>query len=151
MGQTGNSGEVRYTIWQAANTTDPSEQAKLRSTAQSLLKDRMPPRLGLAAGDRDVADLTLADQSQPNLSDDQKRCRQVEAARLYLQAIELGQRDLDTIRRATDLVYATKDDEVVQLWTQLFTNTTAGSDLLRQGSFPVASASVTMSKHETWR
>jgi len=134
-GSNGKFGEARYTIWQAANTTDPSEQAKLRSTAQSLLKDLMSRRQDWPRATRMLADLTLADQFQPNLSDDQKKRGQVEAAKLYLQAIELGQRDLDTIRRATDLVYATKDDEVVQLWTQLFTNTTAGSDLLRQGSF----------------
>ena len=135
-GSNGKYGEARYTIWQAANTTDLSEQAKLRSTAQSLLKDLMSRRQDWPRIPRMLADLTLADLSQPNLSDGEKKDKQYEAAKLYLQAIELGQRDLDTIRRATDLLYATNhDDEVVQLWTQLSMTSTAGSDLLRQGSF----------------
>ena len=83
-----------------------------------------------------LADLTLADLSQPNLSDDQRKGKQGEAAKLYLQAIELGQRDLDTIRRATDLLYATNRRRGHPALDSAFhERATAGSDLLRQGSF----------------
>ena len=134
-GSNGKYEEARYTIWQAANTTDPSEQAKLRSTAQLLLNDLMSRRQVRPQVPRMLADLTLADLSQPDLSDSEKRDKQYEAAKLYLQAIELGQRDLDTIRRATDLLYVTNhNDEVIKFWTQSPKASTAGSDLLRQVS-----------------
>jgi len=134
-GSNGKYEEARYTIWQAANTTDPSEQAKLRSTAQLLLNDLMSRRQVRPQVPRMLADLTLADLSQPDLSDSEKRDKQYEAAKLYLQAIELGQRDLDTIRRATDLLYVTNhNDEVIKFWTQSPNASTAGSDLLRQVS-----------------
>jgi len=134
-GSNGKYEEARYTIWQAANTTDPSEQAKLRSTAQLLLNDLMSRRQVRPQVPRMLADLTLADLSQPDLSDSEKRGKQYEAAKLYLQAIELGQRDLDTIRRATDLLYVTNhNDEVIKFWTQSPNASTAGSDLLRQVS-----------------
>ncbi len=134
-GSNGKYEEARYTIWQAANTTDPSEQAKLRSTAQLLLNDLMSRPQVRPQVPRMLADLTLADLSQPDLSDSEKRDKQYAAAKLYLQAIELGQRDLDTIRRATDLLYVTNhNDEVIKFWTQSPNASTAGSDLLRQVS-----------------
>ncbi len=138
-GSKGKLAEGLYKNWQIANTTDPAEQAKLRSEAQQLLRELWSRRQDQPRVACMLAELMLADLSQSDLSDDQQRTRtkttQIEAAKLYLHAIELGQTDLATIRRASDLVYATKDDEVLQLWTQLFTNTTAGSGLLRQGSF----------------
>lgn len=134
-GSNGKFGEARYTIWQAANTTDRSEQAKLRSTAQLLLKDLMSRRQDWPQIPRMLAELTLADISQPDLSDDKKKGKLVEAADLYLQAIKQGQKDLDTICRATDLLYATEGKgEVIPLWTRLSTTSAAGSALLLQGS-----------------
>ncbi len=131
----GKLGDARYAIWQAANTTDPSEQAKLLGSAKSLfnellLRDPVKPQVP-----RWLADLTLAELSQSDLSDDEKKQKQHDAAELYLKAIERGLRDLDTIRRATDLLYVTgHNDEVIQFWTQSPSARTASSELLRQVS-----------------
>ena len=51
-----------------------------------------------------------------------------EAANHYLRAIELGERRLAIIRRATDLLYeAGRPTEVTQLWNQLPTATLLGA------------------------
>ena len=56
-----------------------------------------------------------------------------EAANHYLRAIELGERSLAIIRRATDLLYeAGRSSEVTQLWNQLPTATLLGSNLQQQ-------------------
>ena len=134
-GSNGKYGEALYFIWQSANTTDLKEQANLRNTARSLLNDLRSRRQDWPRIPRTLADLTLADLSQPDLSDREKKDKQYDAAKLYLQAIDLGSRDLDVIRRATDLLYVTNhDDEVIKFWTQSPMTSTAGSDLLRQVS-----------------
>jgi len=128
-------GEALYTIWQSENTTDRLEQTKLRSTAQLQLKDlksQLPDRPLIS---RKLADLTLADMFQPELSDEMKKRKAGDATDLYLQAIKLGQGDQDTIRRATDLLYVVgRRAEVIPLWTQLSKTSPAGSTVLVQGS-----------------
>ncbi len=136
-GPNGKYGEARYLIWQSANTTDLKQQAELRSTARSLLEELRSQHSGRSQISRMLllADLTLADLSQPNLGSEQRKAKLREAADLYLGAIEQGQRDRDTLRRATDLLYATeRKGEVISLWTQLSTTSDAGSVLLLQGS-----------------
>ncbi len=134
-GSNGKYGEALYLIWQSANTTDLKEQANLRNTARSLLNDLRSRRQDWQQIPRKLADLELADLSQPDLSDGEKKKKQYDAANLYLEAIKLGLRDLDAIRRATDLLYVTNhDDEVIKFWTQSSMTSTAGSDLLRQVS-----------------
>jgi len=139
-GSSGKLGEARYAIWQAANTTDPSEQAKLLGSAKSLLNELLLGKPVRPQVPRWLADLTLAELTQPDLSDDVKKQKQHEAAELYLQAIELGLRDLDTIRLATSLLYAEgrdkskeaeSKDKLKQLSTKLSETTSAGSELQR--------------------
>ncbi|HKM52378.1 MAG TPA: tetratricopeptide repeat protein, partial [Isosphaeraceae bacterium] len=134
-------GEALYLIWQSVITTDLKGQAKLRSTARLLLEDLRSRRPDWPQIPRTLANLALADLAQPNLSDREKSHWQEEAAKLYLQAIDLGQRDLDIIRRATNLHYAEGRDKsketeskkkLNQLWTKLSETTRAGSDLQRQ-------------------
>ncbi len=133
-GSNGKYREALYFIWQSANTTDLKEQANLRNTARSLLNDLRSRRQDWPQIPRKLADLALADLSQPDLSDGEKKDKQYDAAKLYLQAIELGLRDLDTIRRATDLLYVTNHDDEVIKFSQSPMTSTAGSDLLRQVS-----------------
>src|SRR5271157_364775 len=134
-GSNGKYEEARYTIWRVENTADRAEQAKLRETARVQLNDLAARRPDWAKIPRILADLALADLAQPDLSKDQKESKQKDAVDLYVQAIKLGQRDLDTIRRATALLYAMgRKDKAIELWTQLSTPTPAGSAQLRQGS-----------------
>ena len=134
-GSNGKYGEALYLIWQSANTTDLKEQANLRNAARSLLNDLGSRRQDWPRIPRTLAELALADLSQPDLSDDEKKEKQYDAAKLYLKAIELGLRDPDVIRRATDLLYATgRNQEAMSLWTELSTTSAAGSALLLQCS-----------------
>ena len=148
-GLNGSIGEARFTLWQSANTADRSEQARLRSTAELQLKELMqrlpnPPQIP-----RMLAGLTLTDLSQPDLSEEEKTLKMEEAAELYQKAIELGQRDLDTILRATELLYVKglNKSVVTPLWEQLSKTTTEGNALVRQGLLMRFSATVTMSEH----
>lgn len=126
-------GEAQYTIWQAENTTDRSEQARLRNTAKLQLKELMQSRKDWPQIPRMLAELTLSDLSRPDLTEEERAIRMEEAVKLYSKVVELGQKDLDTIRRATDLLYAQglNKGEVTPLWEQL-SKTTEGNAPLRQ-------------------
>ena len=128
-GPTGRFQEIRYTLWQAENTADPDqkspgEQKALRSSARLMINDlssRRPdwPQIPLALAMLDEQEL-----AQTNLDPADRKRKVDEAANHYLRAIELGQRNLQIIRRATDLLYeAGRPTEVTQLWNQLPTET----------------------------
>ena len=113
-------GKARFTIWQAESTTDRSEQANLRESAEEQLRELMGRFTELPPIPRLLADLTMADLTQSGLSAEQKKSKANEAAELYLKAIELGQRDLDTLRKATDLLYfLERKADATKLWTEL--------------------------------
>ena len=134
-GSNGKYREALYIRWQSANTTDLKEQANLRNTARLLLKDLRLLRPDWPQISRTLAELALADLSQPDLSKEEKTLKINEAADRYLEAIKLGQRDTDVIRQATDLLYATgRNKEAISLWTELSTTGAAGGALLLQCS-----------------
>ena len=132
-GPIGRSLEIQYALWQAAHTTDKEEQKALRSSARLLINDlssRRPewPQIPLALAQLDEQEL-----AQPDLDDATRKRKVDEAANHYLRAIELGQRSLANIRRATDLLYkAERLSEVTQLWSQLPTVTFLGGNLQQQ-------------------
>jgi tetratricopeptide (TPR) repeat protein len=132
-GPIGGYQEIRYTIWQAQRTTSRSEQEALRRTARQLINDlstRRPdwPQVFLALAQLDEQEL-----AQPGLDPSIRKDKQYEAATHYLRAIELGQRNLAIIRRATDLLYASgHPTDVTQLWNQLPASTIGGLDLQQQ-------------------
>ena len=150
-GPTGRYQEIRYTHSGEPSippTTD--EQKALRSSARLMINDlssRRPdwPQIPLALAQLDEQEL-----AQPDLDDATRKRKVDEAANHYLRAIELGQRSLAIIRRATDLLYkAGRPSEVTQLWNQLPTATfweaTCSSRLL-----PRRYATVITSAHSTW-
>ena len=132
-GPIGRSLEIQYALWRAEHTTDKEEQKALRSSARLLINDlssRRPewPQIPLALAQLDEQEL-----AQPDLDDATRKRKVDEAANHYLRAIELGQRSLANIRRATDLLYkAERLSEVTQLWSQLPTVTFLGGNLQQQ-------------------
>ena len=132
-GPTGRYQEIRYALWQAEHSTDRDEQRILRSSARlkiNELSSRRPdwPQIPLALASLDDQEL-----AQPGLDEATRKDKVNEAANHYLRAIELGQRSLPIIRRATDLLYeAGRRSEVTQLWNQLPTATLLGSNLQQQ-------------------
>ena len=111
-------GQAQYLVWQAANSTDLREQTTLRAAAETLFtkliqtqKFMNSPQIHLM-----LADLILADLSQPELSQNDKKKKVNEAASYYLKAVTLGQKDQNTVGRATDLLYkADNKEELAQL------------------------------------
>lgn len=94
------------------------------------LSSRRPdwPQIPLALAMLDEQEL-----AQPGLDDATRKSKLDEAANHYLRAIELGDKRLAIIRRATDLLYgAGRPTEVTQLWNQLPTATLLGSNLQQQ-------------------
>ena len=132
-GPTGRFQEIRYTLWQAENTADPDQQKALRSSARLMINDlssRRPdwPQIPLALAMLDEQELA---QIKPRPRGQERKVD--EAANHYLRAIELGQRNLQIIRRATDLLYeAGRPTEVTQLWNQLPTETLFRGNLQHQ-------------------
>ena len=135
MGQTGNSERLGISIWQAANTTDPSEQAKLRSTARSLLKDLMSRRQDWPRATRMLADLTLADQSQPDLSDDQKKAGNMRPPNCISRPSSWGKGTWTPSAEPPIWSTPRKTTKLSSSGLSFPRTATAGSDLLRQGSF----------------
>ena len=106
-------GEARYLFWQSTNTTDPSKRAKLCIQAESLLEDLMKKPGGSTQLPLMLAELKIAIAAQPGISNELRQKKLSEAADRYVEAIELGRKDANIVRRATDLIYAGrgKDDQ----------------------------------------
>jgi tetratricopeptide (TPR) repeat protein len=159
-GLTGRYQEIYYLIWQAQKSTDQNAKQTLRNAARlqlSELSSRRPnwsliPLALAEIGEQELRDLqqekqdlalsnakTRNPQTQPRtlkeIEDDEKS-KEDETANLYLQAIDLGQRSLTIVRRATDLLYHLKrDTEVSQVWSQLPASGIVGGTLQNQEAF----------------
>jgi predicted Zn-dependent protease len=124
--------EAKFTNWQAENTADRSEQAKLRDSAELQLRELMLSQKRGPQIPYLLAELTFADLTKPGVSAEERKNKANAATDLYLEAIRLGRRDLDTLRRASDLLYfLNRKDESTKLWTELGT---ASTDLLLQAA-----------------
>jgi len=134
-GPTGRYQEIRFDLWQAEQltTTEESEKKALCSRARlkiTELSSRRPdwPQIPLALAMLDEQEL-----AQPDLDVETRKSKLNEAANHYLRAIELGDRRLEIIRRATDRLYdAGRPADVTQLWNQLPTATLMGNSLQQQ-------------------
>ncbi|WP_165250287.1 tetratricopeptide repeat protein [Paludisphaera soli] len=118
-GYMGRYGELEYLLWQAARATDATEKARLRSEARGLLAELRSRRpdwsvVPLIAAKIEEQDLDMA-------KDEQDKERRIgRAADLYRQAVEMGQRNLGTVKRATELLMAAgRTSEVGPLWSKV--------------------------------
>ena len=153
-GLMGRYQDIYYQIWQAEKSTDPNTKQMLRNAARlqlSELRSRRPnwSLIPLALAEIGLQELTELQQERQKLAasstkaedalakiDEAEKSKADETATLYLQAIDLGQRNLDIVRRATDLLYrAKRDAEVSQLWSQLPASSDVGGTLQNQEAF----------------
>ncbi|OJW20998.1 MAG: hypothetical protein BGO49_30065 [Planctomycetales bacterium 71-10] len=114
-GYMGRFAEVELLTWRIPRTADPVEKARLRAAARSSLEELRSRRpdwsiLPLAGARLEELDLDGA-------KDDDRRRRIGVMADLYVQAVEMGQRSLPVVHRATELlIEAGRTAEVSQLW-----------------------------------
>jgi tetratricopeptide (TPR) repeat protein len=157
-GLMGRYQEIYHQIWRAQKSTDQNEKQRLRNAARlqlSELRSRRPDwsLIPLALAEIGMQELTELQQekqiltaSRANAQDAQARKltnieeaeknKADETASLYIQAIDLGQRSLEIVRRATDLLYhAKRDADVSQLWSQLPASGDVGGTLQNQEAF----------------
>lgn len=115
-GYMGRFAEVELLTWRIPRTTDSVEKARLRATARTSLEELRSRRpdwsiLPLASARLEELDLAQA-------KDDEDRRRRLGVmADLYIQSVEMGQRSLPVVHRATELlIEAGRTAEVSQLW-----------------------------------
>src|SRR5205823_1219453 len=150
----------RYLIWQALKTTDKNLKQTLWNAARLQLNELSSRRpdwslIPLALADIGEQELRELRQEKQNLTDsdatikddqskeksleivnDKIKSKEDETASFYLRAIDLGQRNLTVVRRATDLLYASnRSAEVSQLWSQLPSGSIVGGNLQNQEFF----------------
>lgn len=112
-------GEIEYKIWQAKISKDPTEQARLRTEARTMLAELSSRRpdwsvIPLATAKLDEQELKLATDEAD------KKQRQSRLADLYRQAVDMGQRNLAVVRRGTEMLMASgRTSEVNQLWNKV--------------------------------
>jgi len=112
-------GDVEYKIWQSKASKDPAEQARLRTEARTMLAEISSRRpdwsvIPLATAKLDEEELKLA------TDENDKKQRQSRLADLYRQAVDMGQRNLAVVRRATEMLMASgRTAEVSQLWNKI--------------------------------
>ncbi|AMV40858.1 tetratricopeptide repeat protein [Planctomyces sp. SH-PL62] len=109
-------GQIEYRLWQAKVAADADEKARLRGEARGLLAELRSRR-----PDWSIIPLTSAqlEEQEIDLAKDEedKQRRLNRAADLYRQAVDMGQRNLGVVQRATDmLMKAGRTAEVSQLW-----------------------------------
>ena len=118
-GTTARYGEIEYKIWQAKNVGDEAEKTQMRSEARSLLSELGSRRPDWSMIPLLTAKLDEQDLDQAKDKDDKTR-RLSRLADLYRQAIEMGQRSLPVVQRATELLMETgRTSEVNQLWSKI--------------------------------
>ena len=126
-GPNGRSYEILYKLWQAERATEQDDRMAICNKARQLINELAGIRPGLPQIPYSLAKIDELEAARPELSTDDRKAKLYEAAMHYRRALELGQRDLETIRRVTDLLYYSGHaNEVVQLWNQLASTASFG-------------------------
>ncbi|MGC8640872.1 MAG: tetratricopeptide repeat protein [Isosphaeraceae bacterium] len=121
-GPNGRYYQARYEIWKAAKCSDAAEQEQLCDSARRLIDELASHRKDFPQIFLLLAQIDELKAARPGASDDVRKESQYNAAEHYLRAFQLGQRELEIIRRVTDLLYSSGHlSEIVQLWNQLGT------------------------------
>ncbi len=111
--------DIELLTWRIPRAADPAEQAKLRTDAKAALgelRSRRPDWSAIPLAAARLEELEL-DQAK---DDDDRRRRLGRMADLYRQAIEMGQRSLAVVHRATELLMQSgRTAEVSQLWSKV--------------------------------
>jgi len=110
---------IEYLLWQAKVSGDASEKARFRNEARTRLAELRSRRpdwslLPLASARLEEQEIELAKDDADRLA------RTSRAADLYRQAVDMGQRNLQVVQRATELLMeAGRTAEVGQLWNRV--------------------------------
>ncbi len=118
-GNTLRHGQVEYAIWRAKNAGDEAEKSRVLAEARSLLSE-----LSARRPDWSVIPVLTAriEELEPDSAggEEARREKLSRLADLYVQAVEMGQRSLKTVQRATELlVEAGRTSEVSRLWSKV--------------------------------
>lgn len=152
-GPVGQFCEIEYTIWQARNADDKAQAARLYDAARRQVNELLTRRPDWSKGHLALAQINELEiersnrEAAPPDNEQALKAKRYEAATHYLRAIELGQRNLAVIRRATELLYLSgHTPEIEKLWDQLGIGGGAGpvlqgqvaAEVLRKGDSSLA-------------
>lgn len=134
--------EVRYLIWQLNQTEDKNIRQKLRTQARASLTEMRSRRPDLALIPHTLAKLDEQELAQveqelaqkgKKLDEKQKREKQEGIIKSYIEAINLGQHDSDTVRHVVGLLFAQgKAKEALDLFNRIPVESQLVGDLGRK-------------------
>jgi tetratricopeptide (TPR) repeat protein len=126
----GRYGQVKYLIWQAERAEDSDTRLAIQLKAHMLLDDLVSRR-----GDWSLIPLVSAELAQQelyrgNLKEDEKRAKEESIIGFYLQAIKLGQRRPDVVRKTVELLFKNgRGNEALVLLSSIPVESQLGRDV----------------------
>lgn len=118
-GNTLRHGQIEYALWRAERAGDEADKLRHVAEARALLSE-----LSARRPDWSIIPVLTAriEEMEPDQAADEEG-RQLKLNRLadlYVRAVEMGQRSLQTVQRATELlVKAGRSSEVSRLWSKV--------------------------------
>lgn len=112
-------GQIEYKIWGAKNAGDEAEKTRLLGEARAVLAE-----LSARRPDWSIIPVLTAkiEELEParGAGEEGRLAKLSRLADLYVQAVEMGQRSLQTVQRATELlVESGRTSEVSRLWSKV--------------------------------